>query len=193
MNLFASPRARAAALAAAAGLTSFAVLAGAVLAMSRARPEPPVYGPVADFALTDQAGRVVRAGDLRGDVWIADFIFTRCGGQCPLMTSRLGEIGRRVRGARLVSFTTDPAYDKPEVLKGYADRHGAGEDWLFLTGRKEALDGVARSFYMDAADEPMLHSVRFVLVDRDGRVRGFYDSEDRERLEALARDASTLL
>ena len=102
----------------------------------------PIYGHVPDFSLLDQHGGAVTLAGLRGAPWIADFIFTRCGGQCPMMTARMRTIQERLpKGSRLrlVSISVDPAYDTPEVLARYAQHAGAGERWLFLTGPQEHI------------------------------------------------------
>lgn len=101
---------------------------------------------------------------------------------------------------RLVSFTVDPERDTPEVLARYARMAGAQADrWLFLTGAKEALHGLARSgFHLGVEDqagneaEPILHSTRLILIDRAGTIRGYYDAADRGSLDRLASDLRRL-
>src|SRR5262249_36754388 len=85
-------------------------------------------GPVGDFALTNQDGRVISLNDLRGHVWIADIIFTRCAGPCPRMTRQMKELEEALpagSSTRLVTLTTDPTNDTPAVLKAYAQKTGA--------------------------------------------------------------------
>src|SRR5436309_5563203 len=101
----------------------------------------PSYYPLPEFSLTDQAGKSVTLHDLADRVWVADFIFTSCGGTCPLMTAKM----RRLQDVlppeiRLVSITVDPARDTPETLAAYAgEQRAAGVRWLFLTGDNQAL------------------------------------------------------
>ena len=187
--------------------TTWAVLAGvgaavflaagligpAVESAMRARSLP-VYTRLAPFELTDQQGRRVSSADLAGRVWVADFIFTRCAGQCPIMTRGMKSLqdglGPEVG---LVSFTSDPDFDTSEVLSGYALKYGAlAGRWLFLTGEKTAIDGVARGFHMGNIDEPMMHSIKYVLIDRQGQVRGYYDSSVPEEIRQLSQDAKAL-
>src|SRR5205823_9668545 len=102
----------------------------------------PVYGQVVDFTLTNQAGQAVTLADLRGRVWLADIIFTRCAGPCLKMSRQMKELQQTLpatSNARLVSLTTDPAFDTPPVLKTYGEqRFGADASrWIFLTGTKE--------------------------------------------------------
>jgi protein SCO1/2 len=97
-----------------------------------------------------------------------------------------------------VSFSVDPERDTPAVLAEYARGYSAdGERWYFLTGDKAAIFKLAKeSFHVGAADgdatDPVMHSTRFVLVDRTGKIRGYYDSNDPAQLAALSRDAATL-
>ena len=199
------PRARArirawALLAAAAGALALVALARA---LTRHEP-PPVFWDVPEFTLVERSGRPLTAGDLRGRPWVADFIFTRCGGACPAMTARMAALrGDAPAGVRMVSITVDPEHDTPEVLARYAQRVEAGEEWLFLTGPREALYRLAIEGFKLGVEEvppdqqrggdgPFLHSAHFVLVDRANRVRGFYDSTDAEALARLRRDLAAV-
>ncbi|HSC28171.1 MAG TPA: SCO family protein, partial [Vicinamibacterales bacterium] len=96
-----------------------------------------VYGTVPPFALTERSGRRVTRDDLRGRVWVADFIYTGCTETCPLQSLQFAQLQREFHDAadlRLVSFTVDPVHDTPEVLRHYADRYEAIDRWWFLTG-----------------------------------------------------------
>lgn len=153
---------------------------------------PPAIKAVPDFALTNRDGRTVTRGDLLGAPWVADFIFTRCAGPCPLMSRNFKDLGPRLpEGVRRVSFSVDPTHDTPQVLQAYAERYDAPADWLFLTGDYDevqhlAIDGFLLGVY--PADDPLaaeaaggnehgpiLHSTRSVLVDAEGTIRGYYD------------------
>ena len=153
----------------------------------------PVYARVPEFKLTERSGRQVRLRDLKGVPWIADFVFTRCAGICPMMTSKMSALAREMPEARLVSFSVDPEYDSPEVLAGYAKNYDADSDrWFFLTGPRETLNTVTIELHMNKIDEPMMHSASFVLIDAAGTVRGYYDSNDSDALEKLKRDYTLL-
>lgn len=169
----------------------------------------PVLFEAPVFELVDQDGRPVANADLTGRVWIADFIFTYCAGPCPIMTQKMAGLQRALSdcGAlRLVSFSVDPARDRPDVLGAYAARFGADpQRWLFLTGddekgiRRMIGEGfrlVARETTLeeraDQGWDDILHSTQFVLVDDRGRIRGYYDSDDAERMARLERDARQL-
>ena len=153
----------------------------------------PDYYPVPDFTLTERSEKPVNKTTLIGKVWIADFIFTRCAGQCPMMSTQMSRLSKEIKGISFVSFSVDPAFDTPEVLSTYADGYGADhERWLFLTGPKEEINRVTTGLKMSRVDEPMMHSTSFVLIDRKGNVRGIYDANDRVRLDQLKRDARLL-
>ena len=141
---------------------------------------------------------------LLGSVWVANFIFTRCAGQCPLMSAQMATLASALRGepsVRLVSFSVDPEWDTPAVLADYARRYGAvREQWRFLTGDRAAIvrlctEGFRLSVAQDGGTdaEPITHSVRLVLVDRAGRIRGYYDTTEAEAMKQLRRDLRRLL
>ena len=163
--------------------------------------EPPVLGTVPDFSLTERSGSVIHAGDLDGAVWIAGFIFTRCPDVCPALTARMADLQKALAGSpaiHLVSISVDPTHDTPEVLRGYAERAGAKDDWLFLTGPRDQVasllkDGFKVAFADDGpAEAPITHSDRLVLVDRERRIRGYYHGREAEDLARLTHDAQTL-
>lgn len=160
------------------------------------------YGPAPEFQLTDQEGKTVTNADLKGKVWLANFIFTRCAGPCPVMTSRMAEInqalGNKAKDVQLVTITVDPEYDTPEVLKKYGEKAGAKPDkWKFLTGPKDKIDALVVKGFLQAlskeADGMPIHSTRFVLVDREGSMRGFRDGNDPEIVQKLLMDIGEVI
>jgi len=161
----------------------------------------PTYYRLPDFSLTDQTGKPVTLHDLAGRVWVADFIFTNCGGTCPLMTEKMRKLQEALPpDIHLVSFTVDPTRDTPGVLAAYAVEHSADRArWMFLTGDKETLyDVCVKGFKLplDAEGgtpaEPIAHSTRFVLVDKQGEIRGYYSGTEEQELRRLAADAKKL-
>jgi protein SCO1/2 len=168
----------------------------------RREPDLPKYYAVPDFSLTDQTETTVTLDELKGKVWIADFIFTTCGGTCPLMTEKMRQLQQSVPAEiRMVSFSVDPERDTPKVLAAYAAEHGAMRDrWLFLTGERQAMyDLCLKGFKLPLDDqngppvEPITHSTRFVLVDKEGQIRGYYSATEQEAMAQLAVDAKKLL
>jgi len=155
-------------------------------------PELPIISGVAAFSLTNQDGAVVTLETLKGHVWLADVFFTRCAGPCPKLGRRMRDLQQSLptdSGARLVSLTTDPAYDTPPVLKSYAAKFSADPGrWQFLTGPKAQVAALARESLKftalekapaerDAPADLFIHSTIFALVDKEARLRAFYETE----------------
>lgn len=151
----------------------------------------PIYGLVAPFALTNQDGQATTLENLKGHVWVGDIIFTRCAGPCLKMSRQMKQLQDALSGdteARLVTLTTDPDYDSPRVLKTYGHRFGADNDrWTFLTGTKAQIANLATgSLKLSALAKPadqqsspvdlFIHSTIFVVVDKEGQLRGVYES-----------------
>jgi cytochrome oxidase Cu insertion factor (SCO1/SenC/PrrC family) len=158
------------------------------------------YFDVPPFELIDQQERTVTAASLHGHPWIAAFIFTRCAGPCPMMTQKMSELQQAVPDHRvkLVSFSLDPDYDTPEVLRQYAEAFGADpRRWHFLTGDRGDILEVAAAMKITAvvgleSEEDIIHADYFVLVDPQGRTRGYYRGTDDEALGRLAEDVRSL-
>jgi protein SCO1/2 len=135
---------------------------------------------------------------LRGRVWVADFIFTRCPDVCPAVTGNMKRLESHATTPTLVSFSVDPGHDDPTVLSAYADRHGAGSDWKFLTGDRTAIAGLLTDGFRVAfgdggpPEAPITHSDRMVLVDETLRIRGYYRGRDETDLARLADDLTRL-
>lgn len=152
-----------------------------------------------DFSLTDQSGLPFALSDLHEKIWVADFIFTTCATICPPMTIQMASLQNEfaAEDVHFVSFSVDPERDTPEVLFRYADDYGAdGSRWAFLTGQKEAIYQLAHEGFNLAAGHrgsEILHSTRFVLVDQNQRVRGYYDSRSPGSLHQLRKDMKKLL
>ncbi len=192
------------------GLLVFALLALAAVSLRfrlAQRPEPlTILGAVPDFSFTERNGQSFGLEQLRGHVWIADFIFTNCGGTCPIMTTHMTELQSALDKAefsqvKLVSFTVDPARDTPEVLRRFADGYGAAKDrWFFVTGPGSEMQKLAKEGFMLAAaasggnpDEDIIHSNRFVLVDAGGRIRKYYLGTEPGVAQQIIQDLKNLL
>jgi protein SCO1/2 len=169
----------------------------------------PALGRVPDFSLVDSHGQPLSQAQLSGGVWVADFIFTHCPGVCPTLSAQMAKLQHtlpQVGGepVRLVSFSVDPANDTPEVLRAYAERFGAEQGrWLFVTGERDALYTlIGKGFHLAVADRPegantdgeglITHSDRFVLIDPDLQIRGYYHGTDPESVQKLLRDLKQL-
>lgn len=170
---------------------------GAYLKHHKPTPTLPKLGKVSDFRLNDQTAKPTSLATLTGKVWIASFIFTRCQGPCPLMSQKAAYLQKQLAGEkrlRILSITMDPEYDSPAVLAAYGEKFNANpERWLLLTGEKADIISLAiTAFKLPASENPNLHSTRFVLVDQQAQIRGYYDSQDPQAIEKLIRDAKTL-
>jgi protein SCO1 len=168
----------------------------------------PVIAQLPDFAFIERQGKTVASQDIQGKVWIADFIFTSCQAECPLMNVEMQKIQRAFPDGdvKMLSFSVDPETDTPQRLTDYANQFEAGDHWLFFTGEREALHQFAINDFKlsvqpldtDPSHEhhgghapaaegtsPFLHSQKFVLLDQQQRIRGYYDSTDPTDIKQL--------
>ncbi len=180
----------------------FALLAATALLSCGPPASLPVWGELPSFALSDQNAQMFGSADLAGVVWVADFVFTSCPGRCPLLTREMSRIQNEIRtqgwdDVRLVSISVDPETDTPRALADYAKKHGADPGlWRFLTGPREqvwnlSVDGFKLPVAEAAEhgiDGPILHSNKFVLADRIGQIRGYYDAMEPEQWTKLIDD-----
>lgn len=178
------------------------IIFGFLLALSFAActrvPPMPVYGRVPEFQLISQTGEPFDRQALNGKVWVADFIYTHCSGPCPRMSARMRHVQAAVTelpDVRLVSFSVDPERDTPTVLAEYATRYRAQPGrWFFLTGDRKTLDALdRRAFMLGNVDGKLEHSTRFVLVDRQGKIRGYYGAGEDDPTARLIVDIRRLV
>jgi cytochrome oxidase Cu insertion factor (SCO1/SenC/PrrC family) len=164
------------------------------------------YGSVPDFSLTERSSATVSLADLKGKIWIADFIYTTCTDTCPLQTAIMAKLQQEYAGkpkVQLVSFSVDPERDTPQVLAQYAAKYQADtRRWYFLTGQRDKIMSLIRDgFHLSVAAFPrdsetsgmIPHSPRFVLIDSQARIRGYYDSRELEAFVRLKNHIDTLL
>ena len=179
------------------------------------------FGAAPAFALTDQLERPVSSEMFRGKVLIANFIYTSCNDICPLLSVQMQTLQNRLRQeqllgshVQLLSFTVDPVRDTPMVLRNYAERHNADPDaWRFLTGPEDTVKPlIMEGFRLGVQALPpatatrslddngaatnteyeVMHSGRFVLIDKQGRIRAYYDGREVD-LERVVRDIRGLV
>ncbi len=153
-------------------------------------PELPVLREAPAFSAANYDGRTVTQDDLRGRVWIAYFFFTSCSGPCPIMNSTANVLQAEFKDMsdlRIVGFTVDPDNDSVERLAKYAVRYNAQPGrWYMLRTDFETVGSIAvDGFAMGDRTTPALHSTRFALVDRAGKVRGYFDGTDAATVDAL--------
>jgi protein SCO1/2 len=177
---------------------TLALVAGALALAACLNSGLPSLGEIPAFDLTASDGTPFRSAErLAGKVWVADFIFTTCHGPCPRMTAlmrRVQDATKDMPDVELVSVTIDPATDTPDVLAAYARAHGADPArWHFLTGTMEKITGLGYdSFHLVTDKTNPSHSSRFALVDRKGKLRGYYESAGREAIAQLLDDIGRL-
>jgi protein SCO1/2 len=159
----------------------------------------PILSEVPPFAFANIDGRSIDASVLRGHVWIADFIFTRCLTMCPITTARMNVLRRAIRSTeiRFVSFSIDPEHDTPAVLRAYAARWNADPRWLLLSPPNDKVTEFATAMNVPFEHtamplEPIMHSTLFFLIDQRGRLRGLYGSLDDAAVRRLVADATLL-
>jgi protein SCO1 len=172
-------------------------LAAVIAGCSHPASSLEVLGDIPQFDLVAQNGQQFHSQALAGKIWVADFVYTTCPGPCPRMTSQMREVQDavlKVPDVRLVSFTVDPAHDTPQVLTDYAKTHGASPAiWYFLTGPPATLQTLDRdAFKLGNLDGTLQHSTRFVLVDRQGRIRGYYDTSESAAIPKVISDIYAL-
>jgi len=169
------------------------------------------YGhTIGNFSFTDQNGKTITEKDVKGKVFVAEYFFTTCGTICPKMTEQMERVHSAYKGnskVAILSFTVNPEVDTVAQLKRYAQKHGAdAKSWHFLTGNKEKLYSLARkSFFVlkpaetenqgDVGSDfnPYIHTNNFVLVDKQMRIRGYYDGTSTEEVDHLIHDIERLL
>ncbi len=179
-------------------LATLTALILVVMACSSRRNSLDDYGLVPEFTLTAQDGQpFLSSALLGGKIWVADFIYTTCPGPCPRMTSQMREVQDAVLkmpDVKLVSFTVDPSKDTPPVLADYAKTHGAlSGHWYFLTGSPATLQMLDRdAFKLGNVDATLEHSTRFVLVDRQAHIRGYYDTSESSVIPRILADVREL-
>ena len=169
-------------------------------------PPLPVLATIPDFQLQDQHGNAFGSDELKGRVWVADFIFTRCPTICPLITKKMQRVQHRIHNlgvaAHLVSFSADPEYDTPARLEEYAEHHRVSPRmWSFVTGppedvKKTVVSGLKQSMGREGPEDDVgsiFHGTHFVLVDQRMRIRGYYDSSSDEAIERMIRDVGLLV
>jgi protein SCO1/2 len=159
------------------------------------------------FDLKNQLGESVTGKELDGKIYVADFFFTTCGGICPKMTKELQRVQQEFAKddrVMIVSHTVTPERDSVEVLKRYADKYGADhKKWLFLTGDKKEIYGLARRAYFivkeakegedDGSGSDFIHTENFVLIDSKKRIRGYYSGIRPSSVDSLMNDMKLLL
>jgi protein SCO1/2 len=165
------------------------------------------YGhKIGDFAFWNQDSVMVTNKDFKGKIWVAEYFFTTCGSICPIMNQQMQRVQKAFSGDKSVvflSFTVDPKTDTVAQMKRHADYLGAElPQWQLLTGKKEDLYQLARrSFFLlkpaeaqnlgDAGND-FIHTNNFVLIDKERRIRGYYDGTRAKEVNQMMNDIERL-
>ena len=160
------------------------------------------YHTIADFSLTNQNGKTVTQEDYKDKIYVADFFFTTCPTICPIMTKNMASLQEKIlhdQDVMLLSHSVTPEIDSVPQLKKYALEKGVRDSkWNLVTGDKKQIYELARKSYMavktdgDGGKYDMIHTENFILVDKERRIRGFYDGTKPEEMEVLLEDLETL-
>jgi len=161
-----------------------------------------VYHSIGNFAFTNQLGDTVTQADVAGKNFVAEFFFTTCQSICPIMNDNMMKVATAFASDstfRILSHTVKPEEDSVAALRVYADAHRANPaQWWFLTGKKPELYAMARKSYLmnsdegDGGDDDFVHTQLFALVDKQKRIRGFYDGTLDSDVQKLIADVALL-
>ncbi|MFD0862972.1 SCO family protein [Sungkyunkwania multivorans] len=160
------------------------------------------YHKIADFELINQNGKTITQQDYQGKIYVADFFFTTCATICPVMTDNMYDVQMNILEddeVKLLSHSVTPEIDSVPQLKRYADQKGViDKKWNLVTGDKKQIYELARKSYLavkttgDGGPYDMIHTENFMLIDKEGRIRGFYDGTDKVAIEKLLEDIQIL-
>ena len=161
------------------------------------------YHRINDFSLTNQNKENITHFDYDDHIYVADFFFTTCPSICPIMTENmvyLQSLLNDLPDIKLLSFSVTPEIDTPEVLKAYAQQKGVNDSrWNLLTGNKKEIYNLARRSYLVVQQDgngdkhDMIHTENFVLIDKQRRIRGYYDGTQRNAMDQIRADIDILL
>ena len=160
------------------------------------------YHTIADFKLINQNGDTITQEDYKGKIYVADFFFTTCPTICPVMTGNMVEIQEAIKNddeIMLLSHSVTPVIDSVPQLKKYAMEKGVIDSkWNLVTGDKKQIYELARKSYLavktvgDGGPYDMIHTENFMLIDKKGQIRGFYDGTNKEDIQRLLKDIKKL-
>lgn len=165
------------------------------------------FNYIGNFSLTERSGEKITGEMLKGKICIFNFIFTRCATYCPLMSQQFSimqDIIGKYKNVYLISITGDPEFDNTKVLQEFANKYGAKNRWLFLTGDKETIYNLSINKFqlglkkatpqeLKEGTDIIMHSTKFILVDEKGKIRGYYDSKEQKSIQKLYEDLDKLV
>ncbi|MCC6837700.1 MAG: SCO family protein [Bacteroidia bacterium] len=162
-----------------------------------------IFHTIPGFSFIDQDGNTVTEKNFENAIYVTDFFFTTCHSICPVMSTQMERVTREFQGnseVKFLSHTVDPEIDTVEQLKRYAIKHNAdSKQWMMVTGEKTKLYEIARQGYLLDAQEgnggpdDFIHTQNFALIDKEKRIRGYYDGTDSLEVDQLIKDIDLLL
>ena len=160
------------------------------------------YHKIKDFSMKNQNGKIITQEFYNDKIYVADFFFTTCPTICPIMTENMGYVQEKIKNdsvVLLLSFSVTPEIDSVEQLKKYAlEKNVIDSKWNLVTGNKKDIYNLARTSYLvaktngDGGKYDMIHTENFVLVDKEKRIRGFYDGTNSKEIDQLLNDIKIL-
>ena len=160
------------------------------------------YHKIKDFSMKNQNGETITQEFYNDKIYVADFFFTTCPTICPIMTENMGYVQEKIKNdsdVLLLSFSVTPEIDSIEQLKKYAiEKNVIDSKWNLVTGNKKDIYNLARTSYLvaktngDGGKYDMIHTENFVLVDKEKRIRGFYDGTNSKEMGQLLNDIKIL-
>ena len=160
------------------------------------------YHKIKNFSMKNQNGETITQEFYNDKIYVADFFFTTCPTICPIMTENMGYVQEKIKNdsdVLLLSFSVTPEIDSVEQLKKYAlEKNVIDSKWNLVTGNKKDIYNLARTSYLvaktngDGGKYDMIHTENFVLVDKEKRIRGFYDGTNSKEMDQLLNDIKIL-
>ena len=160
------------------------------------------YHKIKDFSMKNQNGETITQEFYNDKIYVADFFFTTCPTICPIMTENMGYVQEKIKNdsdVLLLSFSVTPEIDTVEQLKKYSlEKNVIDSKWNLVTGNKKDIYNLARTSYLvaktngDGGKYDMIHTENFVLVDKEKRIRGFYDGTNSKEMDQLLNDINIL-
>ncbi|MET2985862.1 SCO family protein [Aureibaculum conchae] len=157
---------------------------------------------ISDFNLINQNGDIITQQDYSDKIYVADFFFTRCQTICPIMTTNMTDLQTYFKEDSTVKFlshSVTPIIDSVSILKAYAEKKGVIDGkWNLVTGDKKQIYDLARKSYFavldegDGGEQDFIHTEQFILVDKNRRIRGFYDGTNKEDIQQIIKDIQLL-
>lgn len=162
-----------------------------------------IYHQVKNFTLTNQLGEKVNLDDAKNRILVVDFFFTSCPTICPTLTANLKIVQEAFNThdtlIQILSLSVDPERDTVQKLKHYADKHNIDpKNWWLLTGDKKEIYDLARhEFFVNAVQgdggpDDFIHTEKFVVIDKDRYIRGYYNGLDTNDVRRMVNDIAVL-